>query len=303
MDRLKKHNRKRYFSIIFVPDHEQNPRSISISYAVGRMLIALMVVLSVHLVLSGYGYFRIFQLEKISNLLEDENQDLKDRNRRIEEIVRLFNEIRATDEKIRKAFGSELGIREYNLQDFEALKSQTPVRMPASTEPLQAVSSMRMPLPQVQNSQYFLTERSGDYFDPEYLPTQLPVEGYLTTRFQKGGKFPARSHNGIDLAAQKGTVIRAAGAGIVILADWTPDFGNVIVISHGNGFVTYYAHAMRLLVDQGTQVRKAQQIALLGSSGRSSAPHLHFEIWKNGEPLDPEKLIFALQRREGNTGS
>jgi len=303
MDRMKRHNRKKYFSIIFVPDQEQNPKSISMSYTVGRLLIVLMVVLSVHLILSGYGYYRIFQLEKISNLLQYENQDLKARNRRIEEIVRLFNEIRVTDGKIRKAFGSELGIREYNLQDFETLKSQTPARTPASTEPQQEASHLRMPMAQIQNSQYFLTERSGDYFDPEYLPTQLPVEGYLTTRFQKGGKFPARSHNGIDLAAQKGTVIRAAGAGIVILADWTPDFGNVIVISHGNGFVTYYAHAMRLLVDQGTRVRKAQQIALLGSSGRSSAPHLHFEIWKNGEPLDPEKLIFALQRKEGNTGS
>ena len=108
---------------------------------------------------------------------------------------------------------------------------------------------------------------------------------------------------GIDVAAKKGSPIRAAGAGIVIMSDWTPDFGNVVVISHGQGFITYYAHAMRLLVNQGDKVRKGQLIALVGSSGKSSAPHLHFEVWQGDKPLDPERFIYALPRRKSKESS
>ena len=150
----------------------------------------------------------------------------------------------------------------------------------------------------LQNQLLRLTEKSSDYFDPEYLPTQLPVEGLITTRFQEGGWYVGRSHLGIDIAAKKGTHVRASGSGTVVFAAWTPDFGNVVVISHKQGFFSYYAHAMRLLVTQGNQVRKGQPIALVGSSGFSSAPHLHFEIWKGNKPLDPEKFIYAMQSRK-----
>ena len=124
------------------------------------------------------------------------------------------------------------------------------------------------------------------------------ASGYLTTHFHRGGWFLGRSHWGIDIAARKGSPIRAAGSGIIIMADWTPDFGNIVVISHGNGFFTYYGHAMRLLVDQGFHVKKGDAIALLGSSGSSSAPHLHFEIWKNGKPIDPEQFLFVVQKEK-----
>ena len=67
------------------------------------------------------------------------------------------------------------------------------------------------------------------------------------------------------------------------------------MLAHGNGLFSYYAHAMRLLVAQGMHVERGDVIAFVGSSGISSAPHLHFEIWKDGEALDPEKFVFALE--------
>ena len=300
---MKKRNRKQFFSIIFVPDQEQDPKSVSMSYTMGRLLLAIMTVLVIHFILGGIAYYRVLRLEKTTGTLIDENQELKARNRKIEQLWKEFNQIRAFDEKIRKAFGQTLGLAQTDEQDLQS--PRMPVqhrRQETGGAPVEASSRMTN-IEQLQNSRYFLTEERGDYFDPEYLPTNLPVEGFLTTHFQRGGWFGGRSHNGIDIAAKKGTVIRAAGAGIVILADWTPDFGNLMVISHGNGFVTYYAHALRLLAGQGHRVRKGQPIALLGSSGSSSAPHLHFEIWKDGVPIDPEKFIFAMQRSEAETGS
>ena len=147
-----------------------------------------------------------------------------------------------------------------------------------------------------------IPEKKDGFFNPVNLPTFLPVQGHVTTRFQQGGWFLGRSHLGIDIASKRGTVIKAAGAGTVLLADYTADFGNAVIISHGNGIYTYYGHAMHLLVKRGMQVERGQQIALLGSSGPSSAPHLHFEIWRNGMALDPEKCLFALNQNGGEAG-
>ena len=293
--------RKKYFSLIFVPDQEQNPKSISMSYLRGRVILGVLAALTVHFILGGVGYIRLGRLERMTAGLREENIRLKDENRRIEQIVMDLQEIRQLDLKIRKAFGGSLGLEGY---EGSGLGSMELAAREQDRAPLLGTQASSSPVQQVQNGLYFLVEDESHFLGPDYLPTFLPVEGFLTTHFQKGGWFVGRSHLGIDIAAKKGSVIRAAGAGVVLLAGWTPDFGNVVVISHGKGMYSYYGHAMRLMVEQGFRVRKGQPIALLGSSGMtSSAPHLHFEIWKNGEPLDPERILYALPRREPGSES
>lgn len=292
--------RKRHFSIVYVPDQERDPKSVSLSYAEGRLFFALVILIGIHILFGFYGYYRIHKLNRLTTDLESRNSDLILQNKKIEKIAREFYEIRKTDEKIRKAFGGSLGLEENSVEALDDILLD--VQDNASHQ----ITDFRAPVPRAERdatSLYRLYEKQSDYFNPEFLPTLLPVEGYLTTHFKKGGWFEGQSHFGIDIAATKGTPIRAAGSGYVLFADWTPDFGNVVVISHGNGLFSYYAHAMRLIVDQGFQVRRGQTIALLGSSGYSSAPHLHFEIWKDGKPLDPELYISALQRQEANSGS
>ena len=88
----------------------------------------------------------------------------------------------------------------------------------------------------------------------------------------------------------------------MLITDWTPDYGNLVIIAHGGGLYSYYGHAIRTLVRQGDHVRKGQPIALLGSSGVSSAPHLHFEIWQDGKPLNPVEFIYALRRTQAGEG-
>ena len=90
-------------------------------------------------------------------------------------------------------------------------------------------------------------------------------------------------------------MIKAAGSGTIVFANWTPDLGNLIIVYHGSDIFTYYAHNMRLLKLEG-MVKKGEPIALLGSSGEtSSGPHLHFEIWRDSKPVDPKEYIFSLQ--------
>ena len=98
-------------------------------------------------------------------------------------------------------------------------------------------------------------------------------------------------HEGLDFSADIGQPIKATAAGIVVAAEVTPEYGNVVRISHGSGLETRYAHASKLLVKEGDRIKKNQVIALVGNTGRSTGPHLHYEIRMNGESLDPRKYL------------
>jgi len=98
-------------------------------------------------------------------------------------------------------------------------------------------------------------------------------------------------HEGLDFSADAGQPIKATAAGIVISAEVTPEYGNMVRISHGSGLETRYAHAAKLLVKEGDRIKKSQVVALVGNTGRSTGPHLHYEIRMNGESLDPRKYL------------
>ncbi|MBC7757176.1 MAG: M23 family metallopeptidase [Bdellovibrio sp.] len=129
----------------------------------------------------------------------------------------------------------------------------------------------------------------------EMLPNGSPVAvaynsssyGWRIDPFTGGKAF----HEGLDFPANMGTPIRAAADGIVSFAEHTPDYGNIVKIEHGSGLQTRYAHASKLLVHAGDRVVKGQEVAEIGSTGRSTGPHLHYEIRLNGESLDPRKYL------------
>lgn len=98
-------------------------------------------------------------------------------------------------------------------------------------------------------------------------------------------------HEGLDFTAQIGSPIYAAAGGIVTEAEQTPDYGKLVKIDHGGGIETRYAHASKLMVTVGERVKKGQVIAAVGSTGRSTGAHLHFEVRLNGVPLDPRKYL------------
>jgi murein DD-endopeptidase MepM/ murein hydrolase activator NlpD len=124
------------------------------------------------------------------------------------------------------------------------------------------------------------------------FPLSLPAQGFVTQGFN-----PARNHFGMDIAAQRGTPVFAAGDGIIVFAGWTYDDGNMIMIAHGAGYITVYKHNQALLKRALDGVRRGETIALLGTSGKTSlGPHLHFEIWKNGLPQDPGEYVLGPPR-------
>jgi murein DD-endopeptidase MepM/ murein hydrolase activator NlpD len=126
------------------------------------------------------------------------------------------------------------------------------------------------------------------------FPLLTPVEGFVTQGFD-----PSRNHFGIDIAAQRGTPVYAPGDGVVLFAGWTYEDGNMLIIAHGGGYATVYKHNQTLLKNTLNAVKRGEPIALLGSTGKTSAGHhLHFEVWRNGVPQDPNDYLLVPARAQ-----
>ncbi|HHY38944.1 MAG TPA: peptidoglycan DD-metalloendopeptidase family protein [Clostridia bacterium] len=126
------------------------------------------------------------------------------------------------------------------------------------------------------------------------LPTIWPLRGRVTSRygwrrspFGRWNEF----HSGIDIAAPSGTIIRAAADGKVVFAGRKGSLGLTVILRHDHGYSTYYGHCSKILVKVGERVTQSQPIARVGTSGRSTGPHLHYEIHFNGSRIDPKTMI------------
>ena len=125
-------------------------------------------------------------------------------------------------------------------------------------------------------------------------PSLRPVAGNITSGFgYRRSPFDASRefHAGIDIAAPSGTAVHATAAGTVRMASWNGGYGNVIFLDHGFGFVTVYAHLSRISVRVGQTVDKGQVIGLVGSTGRSTGPHLHYEVRVGGATVNPMRFF------------
>ena len=129
------------------------------------------------------------------------------------------------------------------------------------------------------------------------VPTQQPIRaGHVGSPFGwRIDPFNGRSalHTGLDFQAETGTPIQAAAGGVVVAAEVHPQYGNMVEVDHGNNLITRYAHASRLLVKKGDLVKRGQKVAEVGTTGRSTGPHLHFEVLVQGVPQDPQKFLRA----------
>lgn len=124
-----------------------------------------------------------------------------------------------------------------------------------------------------------------------YLAT-IPVNGRITSRYGSIESVRSGAHTGLDIGAAGGTPIKVAADGVVTHSSWCGSYGNLVVVSHGNGIETYYAHASRLNVKVGQQVKAGDVIAFVGSTGNSTGNHLHFEVRIDGRAVNPQKYLY-----------
>lgn len=129
----------------------------------------------------------------------------------------------------------------------------------------------------------------------------LPVPaGWVSSGYgQRTDPFTGKPavHHGVDIAGKEGSPVLASAAGVVTWSGSRAGYGKIVEISHGDGYVTRYAHNKQNLVQPGDVVRKGESVALVGSSGRSTGAHVHYEVYKHGRPVDPSSYLARTRRR------
>lgn len=150
-------------------------------------------------------------------------------------------------------------------------------RAPASAQPVAAAA----PAPSAGTDTATMT-----------LPTRYPLDarGFVTRGVGSGQEYGA-THPGLDIAVPEGTEVRAAGGGLVVEVSETPEYGKMVRLAHPQGYETRYGHLSEIRVRQGDRVPLGTVLGLSGNTGRSTAPHLHFEVRKNNAAVDPMTLI------------
>jgi murein DD-endopeptidase MepM/ murein hydrolase activator NlpD len=293
----KRKKRKKHLSILIIPDDYTDPLTFKISSGMVRTLFVILSVLVIHILTGAIFYYKFSVTNRYSKQLEKENINLKEDNRRINQLYDTVEDFIQFNSRLRNALGVDQG---FEISDRKKSQVMNTFRRNINMIPDNEVNAEDVPpqtTPLSKGKLNFITRTKSTYHQfANNIPTYLPVEGMVTIDFRRGD-WLLPNHLGIDIAASRGTAVHAAADGVVIFANWTEDLGNLIILYHFNGFFTYYGHNQILLKKENSFVKKGEPIALVGSSGRSTAPHLHFEVWKDGAPVDPKEYLLAFHNK------
>jgi murein DD-endopeptidase MepM/ murein hydrolase activator NlpD len=138
-----------------------------------------------------------------------------------------------------------------------------------------------------------LMARAGKFLAA--LPSRWPVRGTVNSEFGRRlspWTGAPETHGGMDIAADLGTPVKAPAPGVVVFAGAAPDYGSTVVIDHGHEIKTLFGHLQKIQVTQGQKIERGQQIAFTGNSGKSSGPHLHYEISVRGQAVNPRGYLW-----------
>lgn len=268
------------YTIIAHKDGALDSRQLHLPGWLLRMLFIAAIGLAVVVAALTLAYGPIVAAAGRVPLLEREVRRLRDENARINELARLLDDAEARYAHLRGMLGADVALPDPAAAARAAAAGEERLFVaPAifAREPSAAVSDTALPLgPSV----------------PRRWP--LTVSSFRTRGLAQGDP-SVESHAGLDLAVPVGSDVRAAGGGVVRDTGVDSAYGLFVLLQHPDGYETMYGHLSRVLVSRGDQVQEGRVIALSGNTGRSTAPHLHFEIRRNGRSIDPLTLV-----REGS---
>jgi len=291
-----KKKRSRRISVLLIPDDNAEPYNFRLSWPLARLLIGVAIVLTIHVILGGVFYWRYFRVHAENNELERSNSQLLEDNKRVYQLSAEMDRMAKEQAKLLSLLGvdpnAKGGISLSSILSGNQAMMAAKIDVPAAS----AMTGRDAPKEAfVSSGAFTVRRRENDARYAKNMPTLLPVEGVITTEFSRSKDFPFRSHPGIDIAGKRGSVVLAAGDGQVVFANWTYVWGNLIIIHHGDNVFSYYGHNDRLLAHDRAFIKKGDPISLLGNSGVSSGPHLHFEVWKDGVAIDPRQILLAFR--------
>ena len=258
-----------------VPDTAGSGRSYVITRKTLRWIIAAGVVFLVALAVGLYIFLpRALRYDEVKT----RNAQLMEERFKVMRILDDYNRMREMNSYIRGLLGSRLAPEKGEGQGFESLPLDSLQRTRVNRE-----------VPSIPHPDINLLEN---------VPSMAPVDGYVTQGFYDDAVFYDNNHYGVDIIARQGEVVKSAAGGLVVFSDWTYRYGNMVILAHGGGYVTVYSHNQRNVVREREWVERGQPVAFLGNTGISRGPHLHFEVWKNGQPRDPKEYILMYQNQD-----
>ena len=260
------------FSVIVVPHDNRTTWSFRVSYRLVVVFLALAGVATVSVAAFVITYGRLAGLAQRTVSLDRENARLRNQLAQVDSLRTELESLQALGLQLKGMLGVPLSPQDSTLVASLSPTAKSPSIKRADEDGGVGPDEQRLML--------------------EAMPSMWPLKGYVTREFfVTGGEKSAQYHPGMDIAAPRNTPVYAAADGIVEGSRFDETFGWVVEIDHGYGIRSVYGHNTRNLVSVGDRVARGKTIAFVGSTGSSTAPHLHFEVRENGVPVDPRKYL------------
>ncbi|MBI4721394.1 MAG: M23 family metallopeptidase [Candidatus Stahlbacteria bacterium] len=252
---------RKKFSILILSDSGTN-RSYTLSYLVAKILLGIVVCIVIGAVWVIFNYSTLIKRSITIQALRHENDDMRQKYNKLREFENEFN-----------------GFKKHLTKVADALD----VHFSATVIHPEVIFNPKDSFPELAsnpNTQDTSTSRK----EGKGVPSIYPVKGWITQKFSS-------SHPALDLSAEYGASVVSTMDGEVEFAGSQDTLGKVVEITHPNGYQTIYGHLARINVVSGTKVKSGDLIGYVGSTGESSAPHIHYEVRLDGIPKDPERYL------------
>ncbi len=284
------------FSVIFFPENDNKVRHFRIHGWMLRASLGFCLVFIGLFTFFAYSFFNLtIDNDELHHLRSETSQQRQT-------LYRLVADFEGVQQQMNDLVATEARVRQ--LANLETIPQGLPVAIGglAKTDPTETVSAIQRQINKLQvdielrrHSQENVRNLLNDHVSlRRATPKGWPTKGWLTSYFgMRKSPFTGRRvmHEGLDIAANTGTPVVATADGIVVRANYCPDYGKIVVIDHGYGYRTIFGHNSKLLVKTGQKIERGDMIAQVGNTGQSTGSHLHYEMRLNGVPIDPRKTL------------
>ena len=297
-------NEEKRYKIQFIDSEEDVTRTVRLSLRSLRLLAvgagAAVAVLAVGSVLSVYtlmtGYVHESETAQLREANRIQQEQILQVSKKASALQHDLDTLRRSEDGLRAIVGAPPAAAEETVQEGTVAPTGGAPHELTTAELSEALEMIEARLTARRSSLDLLAETMRADFPgaagfvsddgPHTMPSIWPAAGYVSSPY--GLRFGGTEfHQGIDIAAEMGTPIVATADGVVTAAGWNGGYGNMVDIDHGSGIVTRYGHASAVAVSVGQQVRRGEVIASVGSTGRSTGPHVHYEVRVDGQPVNP----------------
>ena len=297
-------NEEKRYKIQFIDSEEDVTRTVRLSLRSLRVLAigagAAVALLTVGAVLSVYtlmnGEMHASETAQLREANRIQQEQILQVSKQASALQQDLDSLRRAEDGLRAIVGAPPAAADETVQEGTVSPTGGEQHEPTTADLSEAFEMIEERLSTRRSSIDLLAETMRREFPgaasyasdsaPHTTPSIWPAAGYVSSPY--GLRFNGTEfHQGIDIAADMGAPIVATADGVVTAAGWNGGYGNMVDVDHGGGIVTRYGHASALAVTVGQQVRRGEVIAYVGSTGRSTGPHVHYEVRVNGAPVNP----------------